>query len=43
METHLIAAYNFGIAEFVGCELDEDYFKSMLKRWNIHKSQERMF
>ena len=48
LDTHLgsgssaIAAYNLGF-EFVGMELDEDYYKAAVERFNKHKSQERLF
>ena len=45
IDTHLgsgssaIAAYDFSIAEFVGCEIDKEYYEAALKRFNTHKSQ----
>ena len=45
IDTHLgsgssaIAAYDFGIAEFVGCEIDKEYYDASVKRFNTHKSQ----
>lgn len=48
LDTHLgsgsstIAAHNYGF-DFVGIELDEDYYKAALKRFNQHKAQKRLF
>jgi len=48
IDTHLgsgssaIAAYDFGIAEFVGCEIDKEYYDAAVKRFNIFKSQQRI-
>jgi site-specific DNA-methyltransferase (adenine-specific) len=48
IDTHLgsgssaIAAYDFG-CEFVGCEIDADYYAAALKRFNIHKMQTKLF
>ncbi len=45
IDTHLgsgssaIAAYDFGIKEFVGCEIDKEYYEAALKRFEIHKKQ----
>jgi site-specific DNA-methyltransferase (adenine-specific) len=47
LDTHLgsgssaIACHNMGF-EFVGCELDTDYFKAAQERFNNHAKQERM-
>jgi site-specific DNA-methyltransferase (adenine-specific) len=47
LDTHLgsgssrIAAYEMGF-DFVGCEIDEDYFKAQEKRWESHISQIRI-
>lgn len=38
-----IAAHQFGIAEFVGCEIDKDYFDAALKRFNLVTSQQVLF
>ena len=35
-----IAAYDFGIAEFVGTEIDKDYFDAAVKRFENHKLQQ---
>jgi site-specific DNA-methyltransferase (adenine-specific) len=49
LDTHLgsgssaIAAHCFGVAEFVGCELDEDYYKAAVKRFEIETAQETLF
>lgn len=49
IDTHLgsgssaIAAYDFGIQEFVGCEIDKEYYDAALKRFNIHKAQQKLF
>jgi len=48
LDTHLgsgssaIAAHNMGF-EFVGTELDADYFKAAQERFNSHIMQQRMF
>jgi len=48
LDTHLgsgssaIAAHYFGI-DFVGCELDTDYFNSAIERINLETSQADMF
>lgn len=38
-----IAAYDFGIAEFVGCEVDKDYYDTAVKRFETHKLQQKLF
>lgn len=44
LDTHLgsgssaIAAYDGGF-DFVGCEIDADYYAAAVKRFNIHKQQ----
>ncbi len=49
IDTHLgsgsnrIAADKAGNIEFVGCELDKDYFEAQEKRFKEYKSQLRMF
>lgn len=49
LDTHLgsgssaIAAHYFGVSEFVGCELDQDYFKASVDRFKIETSQETLF
>ena len=49
IDTHLgsgssaIAAYDFGIAEFVGCEIDKEYYDAAVKRFEIHKMQRKLF
>jgi site-specific DNA-methyltransferase (adenine-specific) len=49
IDTHLgsgssaIAAYDFGCAEFVGCEIDKDYYDAAVKRLNIHKMQQKLW
>lgn len=49
IDTHLgsgssaIAAYDFGVAEFVGCEIDLEYFEAAKKRFEIHKMQQVLF
>jgi DNA modification methylase len=46
IDTHLgsgssaIAAYDFGCAEFVGTEIDKEYFDAAVKRFEIHKLQQ---
>jgi len=45
IDTHLgsgpsaIAAHDFGIAEFVCCEIDKDYYDAAVKRFENHKAQ----
>ena len=48
IDTHLgsgssaIAAYDFG-CEFVGMEIDKDYYDAAVKRFNIYKMQTKLF
>lgn len=48
LDTHLgsgssrIAAYNAGL-DFVGCEIDKDYFDAQEKRFQEHTAQENLF
>jgi site-specific DNA-methyltransferase (adenine-specific) len=48
LDTHLgsgssrIACYNLGF-DFVGCEIDEDYFKAQEERFAAHTAQESLF
>lgn len=48
LDTHLgsgssrIAAYNLGF-DFVGCEIDEDYFKAQEERFKAHTAQQSLF
>jgi site-specific DNA-methyltransferase (adenine-specific) len=48
IDTHLgsgssaIAAYDFGINEFVGCEIDKEYYEAACKRFEIHKAQQKI-
>lgn len=48
IDTHLgsaslaIAAYDFGIAEFVGLEIDKDIFRAAEQRFKIHKMQSKI-
>jgi site-specific DNA-methyltransferase (adenine-specific) len=48
LDTHLgsgssaIAAHNLGF-DFVGCELDRDYYEAALARFNKHKAQGSLF
>lgn len=48
IDTHLgsgssaIAAYDFGIAEFVGCEIDKEYYDAAVKRFETHKLQQTL-
>jgi len=37
--TGAIAAFDFGIAEFVGCEIDKEYYDAAVKRFENHKAQ----
>jgi len=45
IDTHLgsgssaIAAYDFDISEFVGCEIDKEYYEAAVKRFETHKMQ----
>ena len=41
--SHAIAAHYFGVSEFVGCELDEDYFKAASERIEQETAQVDMF
>jgi len=49
IDTHLgsgssaIACYDFGTTEFVGCEIDKDYYGAAVKRFEIHKLQQKLF
>jgi site-specific DNA-methyltransferase (adenine-specific) len=38
-----ISAYYFGFAEYVGIEIDKDYFDSAVKRFKIETSQKKIF
>jgi site-specific DNA-methyltransferase (adenine-specific) len=38
-----ISAYYFGFAEYVGIEIDKDYFDSAVKRFKIETSQNKIF
>jgi site-specific DNA-methyltransferase (adenine-specific) len=48
LDTHLgsgssaIAAHNLGF-DFVGCELDRDYYEAAVKRFNAHAAQQSLF
>ena len=48
LDTHLgsgssrIAAYDAGL-DFVGCEIDPDYFKAQEERFKEHTAQENLF
>lgn len=48
LDTHLgsgssaIAAHNLGF-DFVGCELDRDYYEAAVKRFNAHRAQGSLF
>jgi site-specific DNA-methyltransferase (adenine-specific) len=49
LDTHLgsgsnrIAADKMGNIDFVGCELDKDYFEAQEKRWEDYKKQLKLF
>lgn len=49
LDTHLgsmssvIAAYDYQIAEFVGCEIDQEYFEKGRARFEQHKRQLNLF
>jgi site-specific DNA-methyltransferase (adenine-specific) len=48
IDTHLgsgssaIAAHDFG-CDFVGCEIDKEYYDAAVKRFEIHKLQQKLF
>lgn len=48
IDTHLgsgssaIAAYDFG-CDFVGCEIDKEYYEAAKRRFEIHKMQQKLF
>lgn len=37
-----IAAHDFE-CDFVGCEIDKDYYESAVKRFELHKLQMKLF
>lgn len=41
--SHAIAAHYFGVSEFIGCELDQDYFNAAVERFKIETAQESLF
>ena len=41
--SHAIAAHYFGVGEFVGCELDKDYFEASVKRIKENTVQADLF
>ena len=49
LDTHLgsgssaIAAYDFGVAEFIGSEIDPDYHSKATERLEIHSRQLKLF
>jgi site-specific DNA-methyltransferase (adenine-specific) len=49
IDTHLgsgssaIAAYDFGVYEFIGCEIDKEYFEAAKQRFDIYKMQQKLF
>jgi site-specific DNA-methyltransferase (adenine-specific) len=49
LDTHLgsmssvIAAYDYGVSEFVGCEIDQEYFEKGKARFEQHKRQLNLF
>lgn len=49
LDTHLgsgssaIAAHDYKVAEFIGTEIDKDYYDAAVKRFNMHKSQQSLF
>lgn len=49
LDTHLgsgssaIAAHYFGVGEFVGCELDKDYYEAACKRFDMMTRQQAFF
>ena len=46
IDTHLgsgssaIAAYYFGFSEFIGCEIDAEYFEKSIKRFEVETMQQ---
>lgn len=38
-----IACYDFGTAEYVGCELDKEYYDKAVERFEQHKAQTDLF
>jgi site-specific DNA-methyltransferase (adenine-specific) len=48
IDTHLgsgssaIAAYDFG-CDFVGCEIDKEYYEAAKRRFDVHKMQQKLF
>jgi len=49
IDTHLgsgssaIACYDFGVQEFVGCEIDKEYYEGAKKRFDNHILQQKLF
>lgn len=49
LDTHLgsgssaIAAHQFGISEFMGCEIDKDYYDAAVRQFNLVTSQTKLF
>jgi len=39
----VIACYDFGITKMVCCEIDKEYFDAAVKRFEIHKLQQKIF
>ena len=48
IDTHLgsgssaIACYDFG-CDFVGCEIDKEYYEAAKRRFDVHKMQQKLF
>jgi len=38
----VIACYDFGITEMICCEIDKEYFDAAVKRFEIHKMQQKI-
>ncbi len=41
--SHAIECERFGVNEFVGCEIDKDYYEACVKRFNLVTSQQQLF
>ena len=39
----VIACYDYGINEMVCCEIDKEYYDAAVKRFEIHKMQQKLF
>jgi site-specific DNA-methyltransferase (adenine-specific) len=41
--TSAIIVNNLDVTEFVGCEIDKEYYDAAVKRFEVHKSQQKLF